>query len=55
MNRQRLIDDIGILIFSAILAFVIVLSVAGMLNTERILDYRMWQAKQAMEVYRGQR
>lgn len=48
MDTQRLKDDIGILIFAAILAFVIVLSVAGMLNTERILDYRIWQAKQEM-------
>lgn len=48
MDMQRLKDDVGILIFAAILAFVIVLSVAGMLNTERILDYRIWQAKQEM-------
>ncbi len=46
MDIRRLKDDIGILIFVAILAFTIVLSAAGMLNTERILDYRMQQARQ---------
>mgnify|MGYP000913370205 CR=1 FL=1 len=47
--NQRLKDDIGIILFAAILAFTIVLSAAGMLNTERILDYRMQQAQQEME------
>jgi hypothetical protein len=46
MDTQRLKDDIGILIFAAILSFTIVLSAAGMLNTERIIDYRMQQARQ---------
>lgn len=46
MDWNRLKDDIGILIFSAILAFVLVLSAAGMVNTVRIVDYRMDQAKQ---------
>jgi hypothetical protein len=49
MDMQRIKDDIGIILFSAILAFTIVLSVAGMLNTERILDYRMQQARQEMK------
>jgi hypothetical protein len=54
MDWNRIKDDIGILIFSAILAFVIVLSVAGMLNTERILDYRIYMAQKEMqEVYHG--
>ena len=46
MDTQRIKDDIGILIFSAILAFVLVLSAAGMANTVRIVDYRIDQAKQ---------
>ena len=46
---QRLKDNIAIILFVAILSFTIVLSIAGMANTERILDYRMWQAKQEME------
>lgn len=49
MDWDRIKDDIGILIFVAILACTIVLSAAGMLNTERIIDYRMQQAKQEME------
>jgi hypothetical protein len=44
--NQRLKDDIGILIFAAILSFTIVMACAGMLNAERILDYRMQQARQ---------
>jgi len=46
MNWSRIKDDIGILIFAAILALVLVLSAAGYLNTVRKLDYRIWQAKQ---------
>ncbi len=46
---QRIKDDIGIILFVAILSFTIILSVAGMLNTERILDYRMQQARQEMK------
>ena len=49
MNWSRIKDDIGILIFAAILSFVLVLSIAGALNTERILDYRIQQAKQALQ------
>jgi hypothetical protein len=48
MDWNRIKDDIGILIFAGILAFTIILSAASMLNTERILDYRIWQAKQEM-------
>jgi len=49
MDIQRIKDDIAILIFAAILSFVLVLSIAGALNTERILDYRVMQAKQALQ------
>lgn len=46
MDTQRIKDDVGILIFAAILAFVLVLSAAGMANTVSKLDYRIQQAKQ---------
>ena len=46
MDMQRIKDDIGILIFAAILAFVIVLSATGAANTVSILDYRVQQGKQ---------
>jgi putative effector of murein hydrolase LrgA (UPF0299 family) len=46
MDMQRIKDDIGIILFSAILSFTIVLSVAGMANTVSKLDYRIQQAKQ---------
>ena len=49
MNWTRIKDDIAILTFAAILSFVLVLSIAGALNTERILDYRVMQAKQALQ------
>jgi hypothetical protein len=45
----RLRENICIILFTAILSFTIILSVAGMLNTERILDYRMQQARQEMK------
>ena len=46
MDQNRIKDDIGIILFVAILSFALVLSAAGALNTERILDYRIQQTKQ---------
>jgi hypothetical protein len=46
MDWNRIKDDISILIFAAILAFTIVLSAAGMVNTVSKLDYRVNQGQQ---------
>ncbi len=52
MNRNRIKDDIGILIFAAILAFTFILAFYGRANDyERAnkmsrLDYRVMQGKQ---------
>jgi len=46
MDQNRIKDDIGIILFVAILAFVLVLSAAGLVNTVSRLDHRVNQGKQ---------